>query len=69
MNETQAYQQFIANIKAMPLDFSVVTAVGQITDRYELHDRIIAGTALFLNVPIITNDPVITASEFVETVW
>jgi predicted nucleic acid-binding protein len=52
-----------------PLDFSIITATQQITDIAELHDRIIAGTALALNVPIITNDPIITASQFVHAIW
>ena len=34
----------------------------------ELHDRLIAATAKHLDLPIITNDPDICASEFVTTV-
>jgi hypothetical protein len=35
----------------------------------ELHDRLIAGTAAHINLPIITNDPVIAASSQVQVVW
>jgi predicted nucleic acid-binding protein len=31
-----------------------------------LHDRLIAATARYLDLPIITNDPVIRDSRFVE---
>ncbi|MFO8084776.1 MAG: hypothetical protein R6U27_10710 [Desulfobacterales bacterium] len=32
----------------------------------EMHDRLIAATARHLDLPLITNDPVIRDSEFVE---
>jgi len=35
----------------------------------EMHDRIIAGLARRLNVPLITSDPLITAAEVVRVVW
>lgn len=35
----------------------------------EMHDRIIAGHARLLNVPLVTNDLQIRASGRVETVW
>jgi predicted nucleic acid-binding protein len=41
------------------------TATG-ITDIPELHDRLIAATARYLDVPIITNDPQILQSRFVK---
>lgn len=56
-------------LKEYPLNFDVIKSAARITDIRELHDRLIAGTSLFLNLPLITNDPVIQASEFVDTVW
>ena len=53
----------------LPLDSAIVTAAAAIQDIPELHDRLIAGSALFLQVPLITNDPVIQASKSVKTVW
>lgn len=35
----------------------------------ELHDRLIAATALRLDIPILTRDPLIAACPLVETVW
>ena len=55
--------------KEYPLSFSVVKSAHEIADIPELHDRLIAATARFLKLPLITNDPVIQASSFVNTVW
>ena len=55
--------------KEYPLDLAVIQAAAQITDIPELHDRLIAGTTRLLNLELVTNDPVIQASAFVQTVW
>ena len=52
-----------------PLSFEIVEHAEQIKDVPELHDRLIAATASFLNVKLITNDPKIENSAFVKTVW
>jgi PIN domain nuclease of toxin-antitoxin system len=52
-----------------PVGFDVVAASALIDDIPELHDRVIAGTAVWLNIPILTNDPDMTASRHVQTVW
>lgn len=41
----------------------------EIDDIPELHDRIIAGTAYLKNLEIITNDPIIEDSKFVNSIW
>ena len=41
----------------------------EINDIPELHDRIIAGTALKVGAKLITNDPIIARSKFVEVIW
>lgn len=41
----------------------------QIDDIPELHDRLIAGTAKKVDVPIITNDPEMEKSKHVDTIW
>lgn len=46
----------------------IVKAAFEIKDIPELHDRLIAGTAKYLNLPIITNDPVILQSDSVKCV-
>ena len=55
--------------KEVPLSFEIIQNAEQITDIPELHDRIIASTASFLNFALITNDPKIESSQFVDTVW
>ena len=57
------------NYQEYPMSFAVVRTAAQITDIRELHDRLIAGTARLLDRALITNDPMIQASAFVQTVW
>jgi PIN domain nuclease of toxin-antitoxin system len=57
------------NYMVVPIGFEVVKAATGIDDVPELHDRLIADIAAWLGVPILTNDPVLTDSQHVETVW
>ena len=57
------------NYSEQPLTFDIIAESYKITDIPELHDRLIAGTAKFLNLGLITNDPLIQASTFVKTIW
>ncbi len=57
------------NYKEFPMSFAVIQATAAIDDIPELHDRLIAATARLLNLPLITNDPIIQASVFLHTVW
>jgi len=50
------------------LSIEIIKASFEITDIPELHDRLIAGTARYLNLPLLTNDPVILKSSFVKTI-
>ena len=50
------------------LSLDIIEAAFEIQDIPELHDRLIAGTARYLHAPLITNDPIILASRFVECV-
>jgi predicted nucleic acid-binding protein len=52
-----------------PLTVEVIQAAARINDIPELHDRLIASTALSLNLPLITNDPLIQASSLTECIW
>jgi len=47
----------------------VVEQAFLIPDIPELHDRLIAATALCLSAVLITNDPVIASSRHVQTIW
>ncbi len=54
------------NYQFEPLSLEILKTASEITDIPELHDRLIAATARYLDIPLITNDPVIRASEFVD---
>ena len=56
------------NYQFEPLSFEILKTASEINDIPELHDRLIAATARYLGLPIITNDPVIRDSRFVEVV-
>lgn len=54
------------NYQFEPLIMEILKTASEITDIPELHDRLIAATARYLDIPIITNDPVIRKSKFVK---
>lgn len=51
------------------LSADIVSLAFQIPDIPELHDRLIAATAQFLKMPLLTNDPAIQKSAGVQTIW
>lgn len=57
------------NFRELPISGDVIESAAQITDIPELHDRIISGSARFLNLELITSDAKIQNSKFVQTVW
>lgn len=58
-----------ASFRELPINSEIVKNAGQITDIPELHDRLIAASAKFLNLELITNDSKIQNSAFVKTIW
>ena len=54
------------NYQFEPLSLEVLQVASGIDDIPELHDRLIAATARYLDLPLITNDPVIRNSRFVS---
>lgn len=54
--------------QAQALNFEMIKTAFEITDIPELHDKLISGVARYLKAPVLTNDPVIMASQFVNTV-
>ena len=50
------------------LSINIIKSAFEIRDIPELHDKLIAGTARYLNRPLITNDPVILKSSFIECI-
>ncbi|MBW3624199.1 MAG: PIN domain-containing protein [Armatimonadetes bacterium] len=67
--EVEMYLNRFSGYREQPLGMKILSSTAEITDVPELHDRLIAGTARFLNLDLITNDPVIQASAFVNTLW
>lgn len=57
------------NFHLQELSADIVSVAFQIFDIPEMHDRLIAATAQFLKIPLLTNDPVIQNSATVQTVW
>ena len=68
VNDIKGLLENSLNYREEKLSINIIAASFEITDIPELHDRLIAGTARYLNIPLITNDPVILASRFVKCV-
>lgn len=51
------------------MSLNIVESCFRIKDIPELHDRLIAGTALEHNFAIMTNDPKILNSKYVKAFW
>ena len=62
LTDVKKHLQSFSSYRETPLNFEIIERAGQITDIPELHDRLIAATAKFLNMELITNDPKIQSS-------
>lgn len=67
--QVNTYYAAHPNIEALPLTHPIITHSFNIDDIPELHDRLIAGTASYQQLPLITNDPVISHSHHVTVIW
>ena len=56
-------------INVEPITELIIEKSFQIDDIPELHDRIIAGTAYSMEMQLLTNDPIISASKYISVVW
>ena len=63
------YRNKFESITVEPMTEELIEKAFEINDIPELHDRIIAGTALKVGTKLITNDPIIARSKFVEIIW
>jgi len=61
--------QSSTNYRIYPITAEVVLKAKEITDIPELHDRIIAATAVLLGLDLISKDSVIGESAFLKTIW
>jgi predicted nucleic acid-binding protein len=59
-----SYPKTSAGLKNLSLE--ILKTAAEIDDIPELHDRLIAATAKYLDLPLITNDPMIRDSRFIE---
>jgi len=57
------------NLVLIALDYQVLQKMIDLQDIPELHDKIIAATAKYLNLPIITKDKVLRNLASVKTIW
>lgn len=69
LKEVKDYCQKYSSIQVEPITEGIIHKSFEIDDIPELHDRIIAGTAYFKKLEVITNDPMIINSEYVSTIW
>ena len=57
------------NFVLIALDYPILEKMVALTEITELHDKIIASTAKYLKVPIITKDEVLQNLPKVKTIW
>ena len=69
LNDFKKYRSEHKSIAVEPMTEEVIEKTFEIDDIPELHDRIIAGTALRAGVELITNDPIISRSRFIKVIW
>jgi len=69
IQEVNNYCRKHPTVKSQPITDKIINKSFEIDDIPELHDRIIAGTAFYKNLKLITNDPIIIASKYISTIW
>ena len=69
LKDFKNYQNKYESITVEPMTEESIEKAFEINDIPELHDRIIAAAALKAGVKLITNDPIIARSKFVEVIW
>ncbi len=57
------------NFEIVPLDMDILNIADKIEDELEMHDRLIAATALFFKVPLITRDQALKDSGLCDVIW
>lgn len=69
LTEVEKYIKEYPNIREYPMTTSTIKKAFEIDDIPELHDRLIAASGIELGIPILTNDPHIQASRYVNSIW
>ncbi len=57
------------NFSVAALDLEILKVAEKIKLNLEMHDKLIAATALYYNASLITRDPLITKSGVCTTIW
>lgn len=57
------------NIRVVPFDTKVLAACFELPTKIDIHDRIIAATAVLAGAPLITKDRILRSSFPLETIW
>lgn len=57
------------NFIIVALDYFILQKMVDLEDVFELHDKIIAATAKYLNLPIITKDKTLQNAASIKTIW
>lgn len=63
------YLEESSHVRVQPLTTHIIALAFTIDDIPELHDRLIAAGGLHSDCAILTNDPKIHQSRFVEALW
>ncbi|WP_143742117.1 type II toxin-antitoxin system VapC family toxin [Thiorhodovibrio frisius] len=69
LSELSDYVNQYPQASIEPITGDIVNQAFRILDIPELHDRLIAATAVCMNAVLITNDPVISESKSVRVIW
>ena len=69
LSQVKQYLLNYPSVQEKEINLEIIEAAFNITDIPELHDRIISGCAKACGVELLTNDPVIHASAFIEALW
>jgi PIN domain nuclease of toxin-antitoxin system len=65
LRKIDSYENFIV----AALDLEILKVAEKIKVDLEMHDKLIAATALYYNASLITRDPLITKSGSCTTIW
>lgn len=57
------------NFEIAPLDLDILNKADEIDYKLEMHDKLIAATALFFDAGLITKDEVIKGSGLCKVIW
>lgn len=69
LSDVNKYISTFKNFKVYQLSLHTILIAFGITDIPELHDRLIAGCSKEIDAELLTNDPIISGSTKMKTLW